>query len=151
MADLSLAFLNAEIGVADLVVDAGSLATDDGLRSAIVMSLFSDARAGGDDELPVDADPRGWWGDVVPSADRDELGSKLWLLDRAKVIPRVLASARDYATAALAWLVDDGVASSVGVDASGDSVNGELRLHVTVDRPTSGQPRRYDFVWGQAR
>ena len=145
MTDLTLAFAGTEIGIADLVLGAGGLATDDGLRSAIVVSLFTDARADADDPLPAGSDRRGWWGDVAPAVDRDETGSRLWLLDREKVTGKALARARDFAEAALAWLVEDKVAASVEVEAA--AIGATLALGVTVVRPTGPERRRYDFVW----
>ena len=146
MTDLTLAFAGVEIGTADLLMEAGGLATDDGLRSAIIVSLFTDARADVDDTMPAHGDRRGWWGDVAPAADRDVTGSKLWLLDREKIVAKALASARDYATAALAWLTEDRVAASVEIETA--AIGATLALGVTVVRPAGPERRRFDFVWG---
>ena len=63
MTDLALHFAPGAWS-ADLSILGGDLATDDGLRTAVIISLFTDARARADDPLPeADADRRGWWGD----------------------------------------------------------------------------------------
>lgn len=88
----------------------------DPLASAIILSLFCDARASPTDKQ---SDPRGWWGDALAANLNDIWGSRLWLLmSRAKAISETLRSAEEYATAALAWMVSDGIASSLAVSAS---------------------------------
>jgi len=47
----------------------------------------------------------------------DRIGSRLWLLARAKLVPETAARAKEYAEEALAWLVADGVAARVEVQA----------------------------------
>ncbi len=64
--------------------------TDAGLETAVIISLFTDRRAGENDELPAtETDRRGWWGNTLQDAD-DEIGSKLWLLCREKQLPVVM-------------------------------------------------------------
>ncbi|MFL9997988.1 phage GP46 family protein [Paraburkholderia sediminicola] len=92
----------------DWVLSGPSLASGNDLQTAILISLFSDRLALPSDETP-DGDRRGWWGDVMPYP----VGSRLWLLDRAKG-PRdgsqnIAQRAADYASEALQWLLDDGV------------------------------------------
>lgn len=104
----------------DLSLAAGDLVLDDTLETAVVLSLFLDARARDDDTLPNGGtDRRGWWADTVaPVAEGDRLGSRLWLLSREKTLPEVLRRAHDYTTEALAWLTEDGLARSVEVQAT---------------------------------
>lgn len=84
------------------------------LVSAVVMSLFTWRRAKPDDKLPGDQ-RMGWWGDTFAQVPGDRIGSRLWLLSRAKLLPETAALAKEYAEEALAWLVEDGVASRVDV------------------------------------
>ena len=145
MTDLRL-FWSGEDFAADLLLADGDLATDAGLRSAVIVSLFTDRRARPDDVLPQQgADPRGWWPDALGDPD-DQIGSRLWLLSREKQLPTVLAKARDYAMEALAWLVRDGVASSVEVETE-ISAPGVLGLAVFITRPDGPDRQRFDFVW----
>lgn len=153
MTDLALRF-DAEIGACDLLLDGGALATDDGLRTAILISLFTDARASAEDQLPEEnGDRRGWWGNAFPQADdqrRRELGSKLWLLSRAKATNASLNLARQTARDALQWLIDDRVAASIDVSAEWQAADGtasRLAIGVELTRPSGPARLRFDFTW----
>lgn len=135
---------------ADIALEDGQLATDEGLHTAIILSLFTDARAAPDDALPdPGADPRGWWGNAFPAATgQREMGSKLWLLERAKTLTTVLTDARDYARDALQWLVDDRIVASIDVTAERQTRDATdlLALRVRFTRPT-GQSGHFDTLW----
>lgn len=85
------------------------------LVRAVIISLFTWRRARPDDDLPGDL-RMGWWGDSVPEIPNDRIGSRLWLLGRAKIIPETLRRTKEYAEEALAWLVEDGIAARVDVE-----------------------------------
>ena len=59
---------------------ARTLRAERGLRSAVLISLFTDRRAEPGD-VPEGEDPRGWWADVL-GEEGDRIGSRLWLIDR---------------------------------------------------------------------
>lgn len=131
----------------DWALGAPGLATDDGLQTAVVISLFTDRRADAAD-LPSGssgADQRGWWGDSFAEVEGDRIGSRLWLLAREKQTPATLLKARDYAKEALQWLIDDGIAREVLVQAEWVAGrNGVLALTVQIAR--AGQPvNKYQF------
>ena len=162
MTDIALIW-NQEPMMADVLLDQGQLVTDAGMRTAIMISLFTDARAPDEAELPeTGQDRRGWWGDVLaadagPAAgsadDPMRIGSLLWLLARAKVTPQVLNEARQYAEDALAWLVRDGVARTVRVTATAEraaAVPDTLALAVEIDRPDGPGRQRWDFTWSNS-
>jgi phage gp46-like protein len=145
MTDLSLQW-DDELYAADFALKDGALVTDDGLRTAVIISLFTDKRAALDDVLPQpSSDRRGWWGDML-SAQGWEIGSRLWLLAREKQLPAVLVRAEAYAREALQWMVDDGVAVAISVSARFPR-NGWLQLEIGIDRPSGPDRERYDFVW----
>lgn len=77
------------------------------LETAILISLFTDREANPGDVIPDGTgDARGWVGDQ----DQDyQIGSRLWLLSRAKQTLETLQRASDYIAEALQWLIDDGV------------------------------------------
>ena len=113
MTDIAIAW-SADAARGDLALASGDLASDpSGLRTAIVLSLFSDARHL---EAAPGADPRGWWGDAAGDAG-DATGSLLWLLDRETERDEVATRAEGYAREALAWCVADGVADRIEVSA----------------------------------
>ena len=141
MSDLSTAFVDC---AGDLAISGQSLAEDDGLESAVVISLFTDRRAEDGDALPGAADDkRGWWGDGFAEASGDRIGSRLWLLAREKQLPSVLARARDYAREALAWLIEDGIVREVNVAAE---IVRQGVLGLSIDIVRTGRPvARYRF------
>lgn len=86
------------------------------LVRAVVISLFTWRRANPDDELPGDL-RMGWWADTFPGVPNDRIGSRLWLLSRATLVPETITRAKEYAEEALAWMVEDGVAARVEIEA----------------------------------
>src|SRR5262245_56514416 len=67
----------------------GVLDEDQELATLVMVALGTDALAGADDALPGldETDRRGWWGDTDAEEIWDgwPVGSKLWLLQRAKI------------------------------------------------------------------
>lgn len=147
MTDIALSF--DDFAGADVRLAGGDLVVDEGLESAVLVSLFTDRRASLEQLRPGDdtTDLRGWWGDVVPAAAGDETGSHLWLLQREKQEPAVLARAKQYAEAALQWMVDDKVASRIEV-ATEFVARGVMAITATIARPDGSRVRyRYDYEW----
>lgn len=120
MTDIALIW-NWQAGYADLSIVNGDLATDQGLQTSAIISLFTDAQAQPGDAIPDgSADPRGWWGDMpIDPAQQDaatppdRIGSRLWLLWRALQTAETLQLQQNYANEALHWMLDDGEASTV--------------------------------------
>ena len=123
--------------------DSGDLSTDEGLQTAIILSLFCHARAQEDDEIPDGADPRGWWGDVLADEDNDRWGSRLWLLFRRKTTQETLRDAKHYVEEALEWLLEDNVAQSIEVDVQRSGTY-RMTIDITIQRPEGGL---YQAVW----
>lgn len=140
MTDIAMMWSN-DLQEGDLVLDGPDLATDDGLFTAAIVSLFADAR---DDAAT--ADPRGFWGDGILMTAGDKTGSWLWKLDRAKLLPETLRLSADYAKAALQWLVDDGVAKAVEVSADRYDTT-SAAIAIRIHRPDGSVAGKYDFVW----
>lgn len=139
MPDIMLS-INSTGSLSDVTVDRGDLQLDAGLQTAVVVSLFCDARADDTDVLPDgQTDKRGFWGDL-PGA---RVGSKLWLLNREKMLPSVAERARKYAAEALQWMIDDGIALRVDVTAELSKPD-RLFLGVSIYR---GVNRDYDYLW----
>jgi phage gp46-like protein len=133
---------------ADLAIDANDLVSEDGLETAVLISLFTDRRAEPGDILPdAETDRRGWWGDAIPAAPGDTIGSRLWLLAREKDQQRVRTRAEEYAREALRWLIDDLVASRVDVTTEIIS-RGVLALGIQIQRPkVDPVSYRYNYAW----
>lgn len=128
----------------DISLDGADLATDGGLQTAVIMSLFTDRRAEPDDAIPDGTDDRrGWWADAWPAAPGDLWGSRLWLLYREKDLPSVLTRAQQYAEESLAWMVADGVAAAVRVTAERVR-RGVLGIFVEIEKPDG---ERFADLW----
>ncbi len=132
----------------DFNVLGPSLENDDGLETAVVLSLFTDRRADDADVVPDGTlNRRGWWGDSFPKVDGDKIGSKLWLLAREKQLPAVMERAKQYAKEALQWLIDDGIARAVTVNAE-IVRTGVLGLQIDIDRADKPVAKyRFDAFW----
>jgi phage gp46-like protein len=151
LADLALVW-DETLGSADLVMIDSDLASDPGLETAVLLSLFTDARAANDD-VPPSGDPtdrRGWWADQFSTVEGDKIGSRRWLLDRSKFTNETAIVLKEYDTEALQWMIDDGVASSVDITTALATVRGSPRINETIviNRP-HGSPLTFRFahVW----
>jgi phage gp46-like protein len=135
-------------GAAALSLEANDLATEEGLETAVFLSLFLDRQAEPGDVLPDETgDKRGWWGDSFPVVPGDKMGSRLWLLARSKQQPEVALRAEEYAREALTWLLEDRVSDKVDVSAR-LAGNGVLALSVVIHRPLRATAEyRYNYVW----
>lgn len=128
-------------------VAGADLVSDDGLETAVLLSLFSDALASEQEAADAGAtDRRGWWGDAFAAAG-EHFGSKLWLLRREKRTAQTVERARRYAADALAWLVGDGVADAVDVEAEMVGLE-TLGLQVTITRKREPLAQyRFERFW----
>lgn len=120
----------------DWSLAGADLASGNDIVSAVLISLFTDRLAGSDDALPDGTpDRRGWWGDV----SNNLIGSRLWLLARAKHTQATLGLAEAYIAEALQWLIDDGLASKIDVHAEWQRSD-TLGALITVYAARSGRP-----------
>lgn len=145
LADLALVWSGTS---ADLAMIDSDLASDAGLETAVLLSLFTDRRAEDDDE-PPSGDPndrRGWWADQFAVVEGDLFGSRLWLLDRSKRTNDAVLRAKQYGAEALQWMIDDDVAESVEVNA--ETTATALYIQVIVKRPgRDAVQMRFAHVW----
>lgn len=153
MKDFALSFQPDTLR-ADWTLAPPEVAMDGGLRSAVIISLFTDRMAEPDDVIPDGSDDRrGWWGDTPePGEQADPIGSRLWLLAREKRTEETRRRAIVYAEEALAWLVQDGVAVRVAVDAQWQGLaQDQLALRVEVFRRDNGKTASevFGMYWQQ--
>lgn len=145
MSDIRLILDNTDF-LGDFVKQNNDIAMDEGLESAVFISLFTDARAPDGTVMPDGSDDkRGWWADSLE--DEESTGSLLWLIDREKEQNKVARRAKQYAENALRWMTEDKVAKTVVVDTS-IITHGELDIRVAIQRPTGDAVEyRYEYVW----
>lgn len=131
----------------DLGVEQNDLALDSGLKTAVMLSLFTDQRAAVLELPPGETARRGWWADGVAEVVGDRHGSKLWLLAREKQTDDVAERAKEYCVEALQWMVDDGVAQVVNISTQFQA-RGILGIEVEIVRPSGDSTAfTFDFAW----
>lgn len=114
----------------DISIVAGQPVMDAGLETAAYISLFTST---------------GWWGDT-------QIGSSLESILAGTLTTDTLNKAADEARRALAWLVDDGIASSVSVSVVALGVD-SVGLSIVITEPDgySETTIRYRLNWDAER
>lgn len=133
MADVALIWQD---GWADILLNESNtdLQTGKDLKTAILVSLFSDSRAN-PEELLLDEDPRGWW-------SRD-LGSLLWLLARQKATLQNLEKGIQYIKDALNWLIVQNIAKSIDVTGTIEN-RSKFNFIITIKKSND---YRFQYLW----
>ena len=143
-----------DFGVSVTITDGpGGLVATDPLRTAIILSLFSDCRVEG---YEIDAgragDQRGWPGDgfdLDAGAGEAALGSKLWLLRRRDLNEQTALWAQAEAARALAPLIAQGVCARVDAVAEPDYANDTMLLAIALYGRDGTQvfASKFDLLW----
>lgn len=142
-----------------LMTPIGTLDASRDLETAVIMALGTDRLADASDELPLpgDTDRRGYWGDMDsrPIWGEGPLGTRLWLLSRAKIVGSgarggaTTERVRTYIREALQGFLDDRVCSKIDVqvERGGDSA---IYAQVTMYRgPTRAVDLRFATLWDE--
>ncbi|MBE9542506.1 MAG: phage GP46 family protein [Proteobacteria bacterium] len=146
MSDIALVIKN---NCFDINILNGDLETDNGLETAVAISVFTDKRVT-DEELPdLEESKRGWWGDMYPEVDQDKIGSRLWTLEREKKLVETLRLSEDYTREALDWMLEDSIADSVDVVSNYDD-NNFLNIDIKISRPEQDDSR-FSVVWDEQK
>lgn len=128
----------------DLIIENGDVKTVNGLETAIILSLFTDARANKNDVADAYR-RRGWLGSLLTLPENYELGSVLWLLEQARLDQTALNDAERYAKRALAWLIDNGIADVIDITATKtDTRQGTLAIFLFKEK---NEIARYITIW----
>lgn len=127
-------------------VDISDFEADE-LAAAVLISLFSWRKSNPDDGVRA-PNRQGWWGDTFAQTAGDRIGSRLWLLQRQKILSTTLRRAEFYAKEALQWLIDDAVVASIEVSAERSGAD-QIALLVACYRPddTQALQARFQNVW----
>lgn len=131
-------FIDINIGEADLEADEGA-------ETAALISLFTDQRCTTEEVPTFETARRGWWGDLLADVNDDQIGSKLWLLTREKTTTQTLQRFIDYSRDALQWMIDDGFADEVNVDAE-YIARGIIKVTIEMVKP-SGLSESFELIW----
>jgi phage gp46-like protein len=155
--DIRIVFDNTT-GTGDFAMTGPSLTLGNDLETAVLISLFTDAPATPDDNLPTTftgGDPRGWWADTYSAFEdpslaaipNDVTGSKLWQVTLRPRNQDTLNWAQNAAAVALNWMIVDGVAASVSVQPYFVGQAG-IGLVVTITEPDGGVTP-FSYAWAQ--
>lgn len=127
------------------------------IQTAILLCLFTDARADADDLRQEHAgDARGWVGDgfdIDASRGETPLGSKLWLFRRHELTDATARLVEAEARRALNTLIRQKLAARIDLTAEAQKAEGRIALSVTVIG-SDGRTRaaeRFDILWSQVR
>lgn len=144
------------LAAADETLNRGGLAAKAALSTAVALALFTDKRVAKNHPLAwlADGDPRGYWGDAVDvRADLGEtdLGSLLWLLERAPLDDKTARWAQQLAIEALAPLQAQGAVARIDAQAVAKPIDGRVELTVQLyGRDGSNvYARKFDLIWQQ--
>lgn len=111
-------------------VNPSSFRAEQPLETAVLICLMTDRRVDATELRDGDVN-RGWPGDAFDlDGDETPLGSKLWLLRRAALLPGIELKAEDYAREALQTLIDQGAFARFDVTATADRTRNRLDLDV---------------------
>lgn len=143
MADKNIVWNTAQ-GVGDYAVANGDMGYGNDLLTSVIISLFTNRRL--PDEVKRHDDYRGgWWGDAYSTR---LIGSRLWLLNRAKKTDStsLLVQAKDYCNEALQWLIDDGVVKTIETDTHWLTDNA-MEIDVGLTEPQATVKNQFRFAW----
>ena len=134
----------------------GGFVARDPLRSAVLLLLFTDARAEVSQlRLEHAGDRRGWVGDgfdVDRAAGEEPLGSTLWLYRRRELTDWTAMEVEAEAERALKPLLRQGAVARIDVKAAADKTNSRITLAVDLygrdDRKTYAS--KFDLLWKRA-
>ncbi|GJD65181.1 phage GP46 family protein [Methylobacterium frigidaeris] len=134
----------------------GGLVAANPLRTAILLLLFTDARADPRDlRFEHRGDARGWPGDgfdVDTANGEAPLGSLLWLYRRRELSDLTAREIAAEAERALKPLLDQGAATTVTASATADKVGGRVLLSVGVYGRDGSEAyaAKFDLLWKRA-
>lgn len=142
MSDIGLFIID---GCFDIDILNDDLRPDDGLETSVAISVFTDRRIT-DDNLPIlETDKRGWWGDMFPEIPNDQIGSRLWLIEREKNTTETLRRSEEFIEKSLQWMIEDGVSNGITAVSFYDN-NKQLISDVDISRPDQ-ESERFQVLW----
>ena len=140
-----IGYFQTEADCIDLKIVDGDLAPDNGLETAVLVSLWSDRYVQPED-LPNEAeDPRGWWADAISDPPEDRIGSRIWLFYRGKITTDAAVGIRSAILEALDWMREEGIAVTINVTTQ-VIANTRIDFDVQIFKP-SGDDIPFKFAW----
>ena len=146
MSDLAL--FRRSSGDFDLAFDEvkGDLLTSDSLENTVVISIGTYARERNLGKVAnLKPNVGGWWGDAI--SENGNLGGYLYEAFPGKLTEVTARSVENLVNESLAWMVEDGVAKSVGCKAE-IADEETMNVTITIQRPDGGDDAyAYEIKW----
>lgn len=121
----------------------GDISTGETLDTAILMSIFNEARATGS-EVPEPERRRGWLGNQ--STEGFEQGCKAWEFEQERLRGSVLADLSVVVRNGLQWIIDEDIAVSVTVG-NAKIINNAATIEVALGRSGSEVEKKIYQLW----
>lgn len=118
----------------DLSVKDGVVEMEEGIRPAILNSLFCDARNASGSQR-VAHERRGWFGSILPFYNK-EVGSQLWTLEQKRMTEDTRNLLVSYLQEALKWMVDLGLISKPPIITGISTEGGRITVYVKIETET---------------
>ncbi len=131
-------------GLFDLNVSNSAFETVDGFETAIIVSLFTDARAPSS-VVKTPSRRRGWIGNILTANSGLELGSRLWTFEQARLTEPTLNDIAVAAQESLSWMVQRNQAKSVSATAEKTGLR-DVTVNVSITT-IQGKEERYSVLW----
>jgi phage gp46-like protein len=145
------------IADADEPQNQGGLRSKAALHTAVILSLFTDKRIPDDHPLRylVGDDQRGWWGDGVDvdaSQSETDMGSLLWVFERAPLTRDITRWVEAIALDALAPLIRQGLCVRIEAQATAEYAVDRCDLAIQLYGRDGSQVYsfRFDDIWKQS-
>lgn len=104
------------VGYLEMVLADRDVEREPSLETEALIVLSTDREADVNDALPDDNGYKGgWWADAIPLTPTIKIGTRLWLLKRAKVDNELASRAKEYVEEGFAYWLTDGIAQEVQV------------------------------------
>ena len=129
----------------DLAIENGDFKNQDGMDTALNVSLFTDARATRE-QVVVPENRRGWLGNIVSEVAERQLGGYLWLTEQRRLTQDTLNEVVDYCRKSLVWLLEDNVC--LGLEVTGAIVpRTGIALNVDITARNGATDSHYFPLW----
>ena len=120
-------------GTFDITFTDGDITADEGFETAIMASLFTDARAS-ESQVGSPEQRRGWLGNTLSTVPGREVGGLMYLAEQRRLTQDTVNENVDFAQKSLAWMTEDRLAQRI--DVSGELIPKKgVRLTIAITTP----------------
>jgi len=129
----------------DMVIENGTLKADNSLETSMLVSAYSNRRVEAEDLPPGITIQEGWWADQFSEVLGDLIGSRLWTLDRGKIVDETVVEMQSILIQAFEWMTEDGIADNIVVTTERNGTN-SVEGQIQVFKP-DGDNIPFKSIW----